>query len=222
LTANQKNSEMLAGTAVAATALMEERVSHVPEDQVRAHVYALLGALLRAPARSDLLDVLTGIELPQDLPVDDTGNFLNAWRVLKMAAGRAHEEALNDEYHALFIGLGRGELMPYASWYLTGFLMDKPLALLRGDLQALGLERQEQVHEPEDHAAALCECMAMLISGNQDSGAEQRFFHDHIEPWMKAFFVDLGTAKSAVFYKAVAGFGEQFIDFESRYLAMPV
>ena len=215
---------MLAGTAVETTALMEERVSCVPEDQVRAHAYALLGALMRGPAQQDLLDMLSGIELPRDLAASSTDDFANAWRVMKLAAGRATEAAVDDEYHALFIGLGRGEVMPYGSWYLTGFLMDKPLALLRSDLQALGFERQADVHEPEDHAAALCECMAMLISNHsgKDNSAERRFFNNHIEPWMKSLFIDIGKAKSAVFYKAVAGFGEQFIEFESRYLAMSV
>ncbi len=212
---------MLAGTAVETTALMEERVSHVPEDQVRAHAYALLGALLRSPARQDLLDLLTGIELPRDPVASSMGDFVNAWRVLKLAAGRAGESALDDEYHALFIGLGRGEVLPYGSWYLTGFLMDKPLAILRADLKALGFERRSDVREPEDHVAALCECMAMLISNNTDGSAERRFFRDHIGPWMGTFFVDLGKAESAVFYKAVAGLGAQFIEFESRYLAMP-
>jgi len=211
---------MLAATAVDTMALKEERVSHVPEDQVRAHVYGLLAALLRAPVGGDLLRVLAAIELPQDLSSSTSDNFADAWRVLKLAAVRAREDTVNDEYHALFIGLGRGEVMPYSSWYLTGFLMDKPLAILRSDLQALGLERQENVQEPEDHAAALCECMGMLISGHAQAGIEQKFYHNHIEPWMKVFFTDLGNAQSAQFYKAVAEFGGQFIEFESRYLAM--
>ena len=80
---------MLAGTAVDTTAMMEERVSHVPEDQVRAHVYSLLGALLRSPATQDLLDLLSGIELPQNLSVSSSEDFSNAWRVMKLAAGRA-------------------------------------------------------------------------------------------------------------------------------------
>jgi len=188
VTANQKNSDMLAATAVDTTALKEEEVSCVPEDQVRAHVYGLLAALLRAPAGGDLLRALAAIELPQNLSSTTGDNFTDAWRVLKLAATRSREEMVNDEYHTLFIGLGRGEVMPYSSWYMTGFLMDKPLAILRGDLQALGLERQENVQEPEDHAAALCECMAMLIPGDAQAGIEQTFFHNHIEPWMKGFF----------------------------------
>ena len=211
---------MLAETAVDTTAIMEERVSHVPEDQVRAHVYSLLGALLRNPADQDLLDLLAGIDLPQDISQSSGEDFANAWRVMKLAAGRAQVEAVDDEFHVLFIGLGRGEIMPYGSWYMTGFLMDKPLSLLRGDLKTLGIERQSDIKEPEDHAAALCECMAMLINNNADSAASRHFFQNHIEPWMKAFFTDVGNSNSAVFYKAVAGFGEQFIDFETRYLAM--
>ncbi len=196
-------------------------MSKVPENQLRANVYALLGALVRSPAPHDLLDLLTGIALPENFPLPPGDGFSGAWQILKLAAEGTSEDAVNDEYHALFVGLGRGEVMPYGSWYMTGFLMDQPLAVLRGDLQALGMERCEQVHESEDHAAALCECMALMINGNAGNGTEQQFFRKHIEPWMKAFFIDLGNAESAVFYKAVAGLGEQFMEFESRYLAMP-
>ena len=64
------------------------------------------------------------------------------------------------EYFDLFIGMGRGEILPYASYYLTGFLHERPLARLRGDLIAFGIERAENNPEPEDNAATLCEIMA--------------------------------------------------------------
>ena len=105
---------------------------------------------------------------------------------------------------------------------MTGFLMDRPLALLRADLERLGFERQDEVREPEDHAAALCETMAMLLAEERQQDVLSHFFATHMEPWMKSFFGDLGTAKSAVFYRAVGQFGEQFVEFESGYLAMTV
>jgi TorA maturation chaperone TorD len=126
------------------------------------------------------------------------------------------------EYQDLFIGVGRGEVVPYGSWYMTGFLMDKPLALLRTDLQALGFERQPQVKEPEDHAGALCETMAMLIAEGRTLDVQRRFFHGHMGPWMKPFFRDLGDARAAAFYRAVSQFGGQFIEFEEGYLTMLV
>ena len=65
----------------------------------------------------------------------------------------------------LTLEIGRGELVPFASYYRTGFLNEKPLAKLRGDMARLGIARAESVKEPEDHIAALCEMMAGLITG---------------------------------------------------------
>ena len=69
-------------------------------------------------------------------------------------AARCEEAATTQEYNDLFIGMGRGELLPYASYYLTGFLNEKPLAKLRNDMTELGIKRQEGTKEPEDHAGA--------------------------------------------------------------------
>ena len=110
-----------------------------------------------------LLQVLRGIS-PEP---DDDSLLAASWQMLAVAASRADLEQLREEYDALFIGLGRGEVVPYGSWYLTGFLMEQPLAQLRGDLRELGIERQAGVHEPEDHAAALCDTMALLITGDE-------------------------------------------------------
>jgi TorA maturation chaperone TorD len=147
-----------------------------------------------------------------------------AWRMLAQAGERADRDALDDEYHALFIGIGRGELVPYGSWYLTGFLMEQPLALLRRDLARLGFERQPDVREPEDHAAALCETMALLIGGDEAAGLDQQreFFERHLAPWMGRFFRDMQGAESARFYRAVGYFGEQFMTIEQQYLGMAV
>ena len=146
------------------------------------------------------------------------------WESLKLSATTTNPSTLEDEYHELFIGLGRGEVVPYASWYLTGFLMEKPLAVLRGHLEELGIERQEGVFEPEDNAAALCECMSMIITnrGEIDFNRQRAFFEDHIEPWLGQFFIDLKEARSASFYRAVGQLGEEFIRLEKRYFSMLV
>ena len=146
-----------------------------------------------------------------------------AWHALETAAQRADVDAVDDEYHDLFIGVGRGELIPYSSWYQTGFVMDKPLAALRTDLAALGFERQDDVKEPEDHAAALLETMALIVA-SPEHGVEvqRRFFDRHVSPWMRTFFADLQTAGSARFYRAVGQFGEQFMKFEMQYLSIVV
>ena len=184
---------------------------------VRANTYGLLGALLASPPRQDMFDLLASVDPPSD---EGLGS---AWRELGHAAERADVEAVDDEYHDLFIGVGRGELIPYGSWYQTGFVMDKPLAVLRSDLAALGFERQDDVSEPEDHAAALLETMALIAAAPEHGIDVQRWFFDrHVATWMPTFFADLQSADSAHFYRAVGGFGEQFMKFETQYLSIVV
>ncbi|HHB11839.1 MAG TPA: molecular chaperone, partial [Chromatiales bacterium] len=131
-------------------------------------------------------------------------------------------QSLDDEYHALFIGVGRGETVPYASWYLTGLLMEKPLALLRRDLARLGIERSPEVCEPEDHAGALCESMALLVDDpDVVADTERGFFETHIDPWLGRFFEDLSRAPSARFYAPVAVLGQRFLALERRYFSLP-
>lgn len=188
------------------------------EDAVRADAYRLLGALLTKPPDSTLMERLKRIEVPEG---KDDSAMAAAWQMLAMAAERSSLEAVDDEYHALFIGIGRGELVPYGSWYLTGFLMERPLAQLRQDLKILGFERQEEVREPEDHAGALMETMCMIVL-DADIGPheEKRFFSRHLEPWIGKFFKDLQNARSASFYSAVGVLGERFAEVEKQYLAM--
>ncbi len=190
------------------------------ENTARASVYSLLGALLSAPPNSELLNRLSQLE---DIP-DPDNDMARAWSELGIAARLAEKEAVRHEHYDLFIGLGRGELVPHASWYLTGFLHEQPLARLRDDLAALGFERRDDIHEPEDHAAALCETLAMMAANPDEFGfdAEKKLFKDHIEPWMERFFSDLDSAKNADFYKSVGRFGGCFLSVESTYFSMLV
>ena len=195
------------------------------DDAVRANTYGLLGALLAAPARRELFDLLANIDAPSTPSTD--GPFIDdlgaAWSDLGRAAEHADVEVVDDEYHALFIGVGSGELIPYGSWYLTGFVMDKPLAALRTDLAALGFERRDDVKEPEDHAAALLETMALLVaSAEHGIDVQRRFFDAHVATWMRTFFADLQSADSARFYRAVGRFGDQFMKFEMQYLSIVI
>ena len=190
------------------------------EDRLRGNLYGLLGHLLAAPPEQPLLDTLAGVS-----PAPSDQSLLTAaWQMLAEAAARSTPGALEDEYLALFIGLGRGEVVPYGSWYMTGFLMEQPLARLRSDLSELGIERQEGVREPEDHAAALCDAMALLISGDEPApvALQSRFFARHMEPWMGKFFRDLQQAPSARFYRALGQLGEQFMDVETRAFGMSI
>ena len=191
--------------------------SVVDGDAVRANTYGLLGALLAGPPPREMLDLLAGIDPPSE---DGLGS---AWRALERAAHNAEVEAVDDEYHDLFIGVGRGELIPYGSWYLTGFMMDKPLAVLRSDLAALGFERRDGVKEPEDHAAALLETMALLAASPEHGiDVQRRLFDRHLATWIRTFFTDLQAADSARFYRAVGRFGDRFMAFEMQYLSIVV
>jgi len=194
--------------------------SDYPGEALRANTYSLLGTLLAMPPGEELLQRLKAIQVP---PEQSSEGIAASWQLLRLAALHSDAAAVDDEYHALFIGVGCGELVPYGSWYLTGFMMDKPLALLRDDLNRLGFERPQEVSEPEDHAATLCEVMATLILSH-DIGEQniRHFFNEHLAPWMRAFFADLEEADSAVFYRAVGRLGQAFMNLEQRYLAMRV
>ena len=134
------------------------------------------------------------------------------------AAAAADADGVETEYQKLFIGLGRGELVPYGSYYQAGFLMEKPLAKLRQDMARLGVERADGVREPEDHIAGMCEVMAGLIDGEFGDGSlsqQAEFFDRHLAPWAHRFFADLESAESATFYKPVGTVGRVFLTIES-------
>lgn len=189
------------------------------EDTLRANAYALLGHLLAQAPDAQMLALLRSIRIPADA----SGLMAEAWRSLRLAAEQVEPAVLEDEYFQLFIGIGQGEVVPYGSWYLTGFLMEKPLAELRRDLLGLGIERQQGVCEPEDHAAALCETMNMIITDPDiPFGMQRRFFETHLAPWMGRFFQDLRQAGSARFYQAAGLVGERFMEIEAKYLSMTV
>ena len=186
-------------------------------DAARAEIYLLLGALLAGPPDSGVLELLQEI----DAGDPDANSMAATWQTLQAAAMDTDVSQLGGEYFNLFIGLGRGELLPYASFYIHGFLMEKVLASLRSELQRLGFELQEGISEPEDHVAALCETMGMIISESGLSFEQQAaFFEAYIASWMPNFFADLGEAESAHFYKSVAVLGQQFMEIEAQYLAM--
>lgn len=185
----------------------------------RANFYATLGALLAAPASKEhhaaLVD-LPAIEQPET-------SLEIAWKLLSAAATSNSVEQIDDEYHDLFIGMGRGIVVPYGSWHITGFLMEKPLGVLRADLRRLGFERSEGVAESEDHIASLCQAMAAIILAQEiDFDTEKAFFNDHIGVWAEDFFHAVQDSGRADFYRAVAHLGQSFIEVEKTYLEMSV
>jgi TorA maturation chaperone TorD len=186
-------------------------------DLLRAQCYSLLAQLLvRQPDGSLLARVAA-------LKGDDTP-FGGALSRLAEAASRTGEAAAEREYFALFIGVARGELVPYASYYLTGFLNEKPLAKLRADMQALGIARKTDVKEPEDHIASICEMMAGLIAGSfgapADLAAQRAFYDKHLAPWAGKFFADLEKAQGADLYRLVGEIGQLFLAIEAEAFGM--
>jgi len=177
----------------------------------RVQTYALLARLLSSPPDQALLDNLAAIEVTE--PQSPMGK---QWLQLICAAKKADVSAVHDEYQALFIGVTHGELIPYGSYYQTGFLMEEPLAELRADLARLGLERQDETAEPEDHIAAECDVMRLILTaeGTPIVTAED-FYKHHLSPWCAKFFNDMQEAKSVDFYRALGKFAAAFIAMES-------
>ncbi|WP_341894709.1 molecular chaperone TorD family protein [Ferrovibrio terrae] len=191
----------------------------IPEEDIwRAQIYALFGRSLARRPDTALLTALAQLK-------GDASPMGAALADLAEAARAISLERAQDEYDALFIGLPRGELVPYASFYRTGFLYERPLAKLRGDMEKLGYARADHVAEPEDHMGALCELMALLIRGGEGRGpaelaTQERLFRQHIAPWGERFFTDLEQAPSAKLYRPLGTAGRLFMLIETQAFAM--
>ena len=185
-----------------------------PLDAARAQEYALLATLLASAPSRALLERLAQLQV-------DTTSIGRAHAALAESASRAIATKVEREYFDLFVGVGRGELLPYASYYLAGFLNERPLSRLRDDLAVLGIERVEGNSEPEDHAATLCEIMAGFASGRfpASPAAQRAFFEKHVSRWMRRLFADLEKAEGATFYRAVGTLGRVFLEIESEAFA---
>ncbi len=196
--------------------LAQAEVLAEPE-RLRADLYRLLARLLSAPADADLLHLLRGL-------VGDRTDLGDAFGELADVAGAVSEAEARQEFQDLFIGVGRGELVPYGSYYLTGFLNEKPLARLRSDMQPLGIARSPDTREPEDHAGALMDMMAGLIGGTfgarQSLAVQKEFFAKHVGSWMPHFFADLEQARSARLYRPVGRIGRLYLEIEEMAFDM--
>jgi TorA maturation chaperone TorD len=185
-------------------------------DLARAQEYALLGSLLVRAPDAALLEKISHLR-------GDATPLGVAHVELAEAAQDADLDNVSHEYFELFIGIGRGELLPYASYYLTGFLHERPLARLREDLGRIGIARAESVVEPEDHAGILCEIMSGLASGRLPAPADsdRTIFEKHMASWIGRFFADLERAAAAQFYRRVGTVGRVFTDIEAEAFALP-
>ncbi len=196
----------------------EEAVSVVAaEDLLRAQIYRLIARFLSAPPSEADLEAAASLQ-------GDDSDIGRAISTFAHIAGRSRASEVAEEYHVLFIGLGRGELVPFGSYYLTGFLNEKPLAKLRQDMARLGIARDPDIRDPEDHIASLAEMMAGLIDGAFGDplplDEQKRFFNTHIGCWAPYFFRDLQQAKSSVLYSALGAVGSTFLEIEEGAFAL--
>lgn len=183
-------------------------------EAARAAEYRLLSALFAGAPKAAILAQAAQLR-------GDATPLGMAHAALSQACSRADADSVDREYFDLFVGVGRGELLPYGSYYLSGFTHDRPLARLRADLAALGIERAGP-GEPEDHIAFVFEAMAGLIDGAFPASESQQrdFFERHVASWAPRFLADLGVAQAAIFYRVVATLGAAFLDIETRAFAL--
>ena len=182
-------------------------------DALRADIYRLLARLVREAPSAELLAWLSGLDTEAD------GSVLAArWAALSESADAAsleeHAQQLARSHFRHLVGVIEGEITPYASWYRQGNLMDEPLLALRRDLRRLGIGRREDCKDPEDHLAAICEVMAMLL--DEDRGEAAAFFMAHLSPWAKRCFDDLAGVDTP-FYAHLGALGSAFMDEEHRH-----
>lgn len=188
------------------------------EEAARADLYGLLASLFYAPPPQQLLDTI-GATQPEG-----EGILEQAWADLAAACRQARAGSVRDEYEALFIGVGKPELMLYGSFYLSGFLMEKPLAALRTDLAGLGLQRDDRIPESEDHIASLCEVMRCLIESDDSLhnviAVQKKFFATHMQPWVLQMCDAVMNHPGANFYAPVARLAKRFFEVEMQAFDM--
>jgi|SRR6478672_4806463 len=188
------------------------------EETARADLYGLLATLFYAPPSQALLDTIGSARSEGD------GILERAWAELSVSCKLARAESVREEYEALFIGVGKPEVMLYGSFYLSGFLMEKPLAALRTELANLGLQRDERIPESEDHVAALCEVMRYLIASDDPLHAniatQKQFFGAHLQPWVLQMCDAVAAHPQTRFYGKVAQLAKSFFEVEMQAFDM--
>lgn len=191
-----------------------------PQDRIRADYYGLLGHLFFAPPDAGLLGALAQSgELDGGTPLSD------AWNALRHAARASTAEAVRVEYDEAFLGVGKPAVMLYASFYLSGFLNEKPLAELRSQLTELGLARRAALGEPEDHFAGLADVMRQLIldecrTADWRDAAQAQFFSRFIEPCYGRLCDAVDGVAGATFYRSLGGFARAFLDVEKTFFSI--
>jgi TorA maturation chaperone TorD len=189
-----------------------------PEDRSRAGAYALLSSLFYAPPSPSLLHAIREADLI-DASLEDA-RLCARWRAVQDAARSADPPIVRQEYDDAFVGVGCAPVLLYASYYLSGTLIDAPLIALRQDLARLGLARKPMSFETEDHIAALCDVMRFLIVGDAatppaDMGVQRAFFMRHIAPCYAPLCEAVTRAEVAgTFYRKLGAFTQAYFDLE--------
>jgi len=190
------------------------------EDQARVELYALLARLFYAGPDRALLDSLARHENLFDAGDAPLGQ---AWRALARSARDADPEALRLEYDSIFVGVGKAQVTPYCSHYLTPTGRERIVVALRDELRTLGLARAGDSHEPEDHIAVLCEVMRHLVSLGSDDpaiGGQKQFFMRYISRAYIQLTDEILSAAATRFYTDVARVMRVFFDIESQSFEM--
>lgn len=187
------------------------------EELARAELYGLLAGLWLAPPDAALLQQfkVAVTEAPQP------GGHLEApWAELVAAMRATTVAEAAAEHDALFHGVGKPEVFAYGSYHLAGVLNDKPLVQLRTDLAALGLARDADRLETEDHVAFVFEVMRWLIAGDDvavcNLEQQRRFFRGHVQTWVGRLCDTVDAHPRAATWRAVAGFTRAFVEVETQ------
>lgn len=199
------------------------------EDLARADLYGLLAMLFYKGPDAELLKTMSASLSAQELLAGATQTIKlslldEKWHALVDLANTCSAQQWDDEYETHFIGVGKQEIFLYASFYIAGFLNEKPLVQLRHDLQAIGLQGSDSVVETEDHIACLCEVMRYLIAG-EDLGTcnltqQKIFFNSHIRPWVEQLFDAIEAHPNIVIYAKVSSLARTFFEIEGQAFDM--
>ena len=191
------------------------------EEAARGDFYALLARLLSGAPDGAILAALAAAD---GLPDSSDAGLARAWNALTAAASAMDAAAAEEEFDALFAGVGKAAISVYAGYYAGAAAIDHPRVRIQRDLAALGLAHRKAT-EPEDHFAALFEAMRVLAVGGAGRGPasleEQRgFFEANVEPGAAKFFAALAQAPQANFYRRIAALGAAFLALESQSFRM--
>lgn len=191
------------------------------DELARAELYGLLSRLWLAAPDAPLLAQFA-VAVTQ---APESGALLEApWQALVAALRATTPAAASAEFEALFLGVGKPEVFAYGSFYLSGFLNEKPLAALRTDLAALGLGRDALTLETEDHIAYGLEVMRYLIAGDDvavcNLEQQRRFFRAHLQPWFEVLCDTVAAHPRSRVWRAVADFTRAFCQVETQAFDM--